>query len=86
MKREDLRKVKWVISNNSKDDSRESIYEYGYFHQWIIDKNTYPYEGEFIDVYALVEDKEGRIAIVYYEDMQFEIKKMTEEERILERF
>lgn len=62
MKRENLRKVKWV---------EEVEYCYGYFHQWVVENYGNSYEGFSTYVYALIETEKGEILKFNYDRFTF---------------
>lgn len=63
--------VKELGENNFNNIEPVAIYEYGYFHQWVVENCGDSYSGYETYVYALVETEEGRVKKIDYNEIIF---------------
>lgn len=63
--------IKEIGEDNFNKIKPVKIYEYGYFHQWIVENYGSSYEGFSTYVYALIETEEGEVCKFNYDKFTF---------------
>lgn len=63
--------IKAIGEKNFKEIEPVRVYEYGYFHQWVVENYGNTHEGLSTYVYALIETENGEILKFNYDRFVF---------------